>query len=99
VTITNAERLAQLAKRHGAICHYCRQAVMMPGEQSRGRFRATVDHVIPLGKGGADDMHNMVIACRPCNKGKANLELGVGWMAVKGRPGGQRIDGTLTGLR
>ena len=28
---------------------------------------ATIEHVHPLGLGGAHDWENMVVACRPCN--------------------------------
>lgn len=39
-------------------CHYC------------GQEATTVDHVIPISKGGTDEAQNMVAACNPCNSGK-----------------------------
>lgn len=45
-------------------CHYCSKP-MRSVEKS-------IDHVIPLCAGGAHSLHNVVIACKPCNfaKGK-----------------------------
>jgi len=33
---------------------------------------STVDHVIPLSKGGLDHSNNRVLACEPCNKARGN---------------------------
>lgn len=33
---------------------------------------ATVDHVIPLSKGGLDNNNNRVLSCLPCNQTKGN---------------------------
>lgn len=37
-----------------------------------GPFVATVDHVVPLSKGGADDESNWQLLCRACNQAKGN---------------------------
>jgi 5-methylcytosine-specific restriction endonuclease McrA len=34
---------------------------------------ATLDHVIPLSRGGADDYDNHVAACFSCNQSRANF--------------------------
>jgi 5-methylcytosine-specific restriction endonuclease McrA len=39
-------------------CHYCSQEA------------TTVDHIIPISKGGTDEATNMVAACVKCNSGK-----------------------------
>ena len=53
-------------KRSVGVCHYC-----------GGRFGGedlTMDHVIPLSKGGMSVRENIVIACKDCNsKKKYNL--------------------------
>ena len=33
---------------------------------------ATIDHIIPLGKGGSNRHDNLTLACEPCNKSKAD---------------------------
>jgi 5-methylcytosine-specific restriction endonuclease McrA len=35
---------------------------------------ATLDHVIPLARGGAHDPGNLVAACAPCNRLKGDLQ-------------------------
>jgi 5-methylcytosine-specific restriction endonuclease McrA len=48
-----------LANRDGARCHYC---------GTRRKLRGlTVDHVVPLTRGGSNARANKVLACRPCN--------------------------------
>ncbi len=34
-----------------------------------------VDHIMPVSKGGQDDIDNLVTACFDCNRGKSNKEL------------------------
>jgi hypothetical protein len=47
-------------KRDNFTCHYC---------GTRGE-RLECDHVIPVSRGGTDDIWNLVTACRPCNRSK-----------------------------
>lgn len=51
-------RLYAEAKR----CHYCGTAI-------KGKEK-TLDHVLALARGGAHSIHNVVIACWPCNNSK-----------------------------
>jgi len=44
------------------LCHYC-QKKFAPGE-------LTMDHVIPLARGGKTTPGNLVAACRACNRDK-----------------------------
>lgn len=44
---------------------------------------AEIDHVIPLSKGGTNELDNLVTACRPCNQAKRD-----------GKAKGCRLDGT-----
>jgi 5-methylcytosine-specific restriction endonuclease McrA len=48
----------EVLERDYYTCHYC------------GQEANTVDHVIPISKGGTDEATNMVAACIKCNSGK-----------------------------
>ena len=53
----------EILRRDGHRCHYC-------GATAEDA-QLTVDHVIPIALGGADDPSNLVTACQSCNAGKA----------------------------
>jgi 5-methylcytosine-specific restriction endonuclease McrA len=49
-------------KRDGNRCQYCGRV-----------FRElTLDHILPVSRGGRDDWENVVAACRDCNRKKGN---------------------------
>lgn len=48
-------------------CRYC--------GRSAPEFVIEVDHVLPVSKGGADDIDNLVTACWECNAGKGNRHI------------------------
>jgi len=52
------------------ICHYCNHQV--------GRENLTMDHVVPLVRGGKSKKGNLVPACKECNNRKKSL-LPVEW--------------------
>jgi 5-methylcytosine-specific restriction endonuclease McrA len=52
------------------ICHYCRGHV--------GGRALTMDHIVPLGRGGRSARGNVVPACKTCNSRKKAL-LPVEW--------------------
>ena len=52
------------------ICYYCRRRV--------GPKALTMDHLVPLGRGGASVRGNVVGACKDCNTRKRSL-LPVEW--------------------
>jgi hypothetical protein len=64
-----ARRLRQSAwwmrKIGGGVCHYCRRKV--------GRTNLTMDHVVPLSRGGRSAKGNIVPACKECNNKKKYL--------------------------
>jgi hypothetical protein len=56
----------QVLARDGYVCYYC------------GQDATTVDHVIPIAKGGDPiNMDNMVAACRRCNSSKGSRSEGL----------------------
>ena len=47
------------------ICHYC-----------KGKFppeELTLDHIVPVARGGKSTKGNLVVCCRSCNQGKKFL--------------------------
>lgn len=59
------------------VCFYCEKAFTL-------RRRPTLDHVIPLSKGGTNQMWNLVACCRSCNSSKRERPLAV-WEPPVGR--------------
>lgn len=49
----------------GGKCWYC-------GIQTNPFRDFTIDHVVPVSKGGSDDLANLVPCCRSCNSRKGN---------------------------
>lgn len=47
-------------ERDGLSCRYC--------QTEAGPFE--VDHIIPVVRGGSDDLENLCVACKPCNASK-----------------------------
>lgn len=54
----------QLIKIKGPHCHWCRCGVTID--------TSTIDHVVPLARGGLDNANNRVLACEPCNTGRGH---------------------------
>lgn len=48
-----------------AICYYCQQLV--------SRDQMTLDHIVPLIRGGQSNRSNVVLACKSCNSRKKYL--------------------------
>jgi 5-methylcytosine-specific restriction enzyme A len=71
---TKARRLRTTAwwdrRVQPGVCHYCGRVV--------GRSALTMDHVVPLARGGRSTKGNVVPACRDCNSRKKYL-LPVEW--------------------
>ena len=64
---SRALRQSQWWKRRIAsgICYYCRRQV--------GPRALTMDHIVPLGRGGRAIRGNVVPACKECNNRKQSL--------------------------
>lgn len=59
------EIMAELWLRDGNICYLC--------DHELDPARATIDHVIPLSKGGKDNMSNYKLTHEECNISKGNM--------------------------
>ncbi|PYM95716.1 MAG: HNH endonuclease [Candidatus Rokuibacteriota bacterium] len=71
-------RQSQWWKRRIAdgVCAYCRRRV--------GHRALTMDHVVPLGRGGRSTRGNVVPSCKDCNSRKQSL-VPVEWQAYLDR--------------
>jgi len=52
-------------KRSSGVCHYC-EGSFLPKE-------LTMDHVIPIARGGKSEKFNLVACCKECNTKKKQL--------------------------
>jgi 5-methylcytosine-specific restriction endonuclease McrA len=60
-----------LIERDGSVCHLCNAEIDLSLARN-SRFGATIDHVVPVSKGGADTLENMRLAHWICNIKKGN---------------------------
>lgn len=58
----------EVLRRDGFACQYCGTKATESGDG------LTIDHVVPVSLGGADDPANLVAACRECNAGKSSIQ-------------------------
>lgn len=73
---TAAERKSMLREHYaqqGGKCAYCKASMTRRPIEAEKWRRVTLDHVVPLSKGGPDTIHNTVAACMGCNQAKADL--------------------------
>lgn len=57
-----------LLERHKCKCAYCGKQMVA----ELGPDQVTRDHILPVSKGGTDDIINIIPACRACNSSKNN---------------------------
>jgi len=70
MTVPRHLKLKILLKTNGK-CYYC--GVKLYLKKKSHRPVITIDHYIPLSKGGFDDTANKVPACKKCNNAKGDL--------------------------
>lgn len=72
-----ADKVKMLRKQK--TCHWCGKQVSIDGEVE-GTLKATLDHIIPLKRGGLDNPNNYTLACESCNseRGHDMPEMGGG---------------------
>jgi hypothetical protein len=61
----------ELAARDGATCHLCRRKVDM-SISGKAKWGPTIDHLVPVSKGGTNDPENLALAHRYCNTARGN---------------------------
>ena len=60
------KKKAQIEKRANGLCEYCK----LPHDLSSSPF--VIEHILPISKGGTDDIENLALACSACNGSKYN---------------------------
>ncbi|MEC1157563.1 HNH endonuclease [Cytobacillus horneckiae] len=61
------EQIIEVFEFFDGVCAYC--------ETKLDQSRLSMDHIIPLSKGGANTQSNIVVACQSCNKRKHDKEI------------------------
>jgi 5-methylcytosine-specific restriction endonuclease McrA len=71
--VKSVERITheEIAERDGYLCHICGDSVDMSLPRT-SKLGATLDHVIPVSKGGVDSRENLKLAHWICNVKKSN---------------------------
>lgn len=64
-----------ILQRDGHRCQYC-----------GSEFNLTIDHVIPLSKGGQDTWENLVTACLSCNNMKGSKDISSSGLVLHTKP-------------
>ena len=62
----NRERRARCWSAQGGRCFWCRAFVE--------REQATLEHLVPLSRGGTNEPSNLAMACLTCNQKRGNLK-------------------------
>ena len=54
----------QIGRRMGWFCYWCKCALTLS--------TSTLEHIVPLNRGGLDNANNRVLACKPCNHARGH---------------------------
>ena len=70
------ETRKQIFKKTNGHCLYCMRKLTMNIEEVSDNIRyMTVDHIVPLMRGGTNEFDNLIAACDPCNYKKGNRRI------------------------
>lgn len=86
-THSAADMREQFTRQKG-ICYYCDCKLINPFKpkpKTTVKRIAHWEHIIPLVRGGRNDLSNLVWACADCNLSKGAKLLGIEWQAPNGR--------------
>jgi hypothetical protein len=62
------------ARQHG-LCYWCDEPMLLnPPHPPNHGFVCTADHIVPVSKGGRDELYNIVAAHRLCNSERGNAD-------------------------
>lgn len=69
------EEYEEIISSSGGVCFYCRTELT---NENR-----TIDHYVPLSRGGEHSISNIVCCCNSCNSSKQNRLFGYEWVGKK----------------
>jgi len=58
----------ELRARDGDACCYC--GVVLAFKDRSSRRYATIEHLVPLSRGGSSQLSNLALACKACNSAR-----------------------------
>lgn len=67
----SSEQIRQLWEKQNGHCAYCGKPMVLGGNPHSPDY-CTIDHIVPLSRGGLHDISNIVLACRACNMKKSD---------------------------
>jgi hypothetical protein len=62
------EDIAVILRQQNYICNICKK----PFKKENGKYRYTIDHIVPIDKYGTNTPDNLQLLCRSCNSSKNN---------------------------
>jgi 5-methylcytosine-specific restriction endonuclease McrA len=73
--LAHRRRRRDLARRQCGKCFYCQRPMTGPVGPgvTQPASMMTIDHRVPLARGGSNDADNVVLCCKKCNASKSDL--------------------------
>lgn len=62
--------LTALREIHGDACHFCGVGMLFQSDSKRNPLLATIEHMVPLARGGTHTWDNTTLSCWDCNQRK-----------------------------
>lgn len=90
---TKAE-IAKLFELQEGCCWFCGKKF----PEKNGKLYYHKEHYVPIVRGGSDDVHNIVLACQPCNQKKQDM-LGDDFEDIMAKKRSLRVNWTIWRIR
>lgn len=81
LSLAAARRIDRVAERYGTTCWICKTPINMKLQGTRDPLRPTLEHKLPVSRGGTNDPGNLRLTHSACNNARGN-RLGKGPAAL-----------------